>query len=233
MKPKKKLCLATFSLALNRWVLGLWLVLFFFFITPPAYLHGAHFLWSLTAPNGGHAYLLGSIHLAQDSLYPLPETIMQAFEQSDTLVVEVNSANLEPAVLTAFMAEHALVQTSKPLATRLSPETYALLTKKNLQTPQMDMMKPWLLALTIQADVLAAHGYHAKNGLDNFFILKAQSLNMPIMALETLLEQMSMFINMTPAQGDFFLRMTLLEIDSLPSAVAGFFQAWSQGDGPG
>ena len=47
------------------------------------------FLWEATGAKG-KAYLLGSIHLAREELYPLDPAIENAFAESETLVVEVD-----------------------------------------------------------------------------------------------------------------------------------------------
>ena len=44
-----------------------------------------HFLWKVTSPSGGEAYLLGSVHVLTKSFYPLSPTIEQAFTWSRVL----------------------------------------------------------------------------------------------------------------------------------------------------
>lgn len=51
-------------------------------------------LWRATAPNSQEMYLFGSIHAADSSIYPLPEFVMDAFDRSDYLAVEINLLNL-------------------------------------------------------------------------------------------------------------------------------------------
>jgi hypothetical protein len=48
----------------------------------------APLMWLVTAPCGQTMYLFGSIHAGDESLYPLPDTIMNAFEACDYLAVE-------------------------------------------------------------------------------------------------------------------------------------------------
>ena len=50
-------------------------------------------LWHITAPNGQTAYLFGSIHSANESIYPLPDYVMDAFYRSDYLVLEIDVHN--------------------------------------------------------------------------------------------------------------------------------------------
>lgn len=48
-------------------------------------------IWKAMDPQTGNIlYLFGSIHIAEDSLYPLNDTIMEAYESCDYLAVEVD-----------------------------------------------------------------------------------------------------------------------------------------------
>src|SRR2546428_13886065 len=64
------------------------------------------FLWNVQSPKAT-AYLLGSVHAARSSLYPLDERIEKAFVASDTLVVEVNTVQTSPAGLGSQMTAQA------------------------------------------------------------------------------------------------------------------------------
>ncbi|HOK42939.1 MAG TPA: TraB/GumN family protein, partial [Thermoclostridium caenicola] len=53
---------------------------------------GSVFMWEVKAKEGdGKLYLLGSIHVGYDGLYPLNPVITNAFEQSDVLAVECDT----------------------------------------------------------------------------------------------------------------------------------------------
>lgn len=51
---------------------------------------GKSFFWKVTAPDGAYVYLLGSIHVANKGMYPLPKAVEDAFAESANLVVEAN-----------------------------------------------------------------------------------------------------------------------------------------------
>ena len=51
--------------------------------------HGKHFLWKVSDENS-NVYLLGSIHFADESFYPLDSVIVNAFNRSDELAVELD-----------------------------------------------------------------------------------------------------------------------------------------------
>ena len=50
-------------------------------------------LWSVER-NNKTLYLLGSVHIGSEDIYPLDKTIMKAFNQADVLGVEINPKNV-------------------------------------------------------------------------------------------------------------------------------------------
>ena len=50
---------------------------------------GKHFFWKVSDDNSS-VYLLGSIHFADLSFYPLDSVIVNAFDRSDELAVELD-----------------------------------------------------------------------------------------------------------------------------------------------
>ena len=64
-----------------------------------------NFLWQIQSKTSA-VYVLGSIHLLKQNIYPLSNTIENAFNRSDSLAVEANvneidMANLEKLLISA------------------------------------------------------------------------------------------------------------------------------------
>ena len=51
---------------------------------------GKYLMWEIRSETST-AFILGSLHLTDDSIYPLDDSIMQAYEESDALVLELIS----------------------------------------------------------------------------------------------------------------------------------------------
>jgi uncharacterized protein YbaP (TraB family) len=51
-----------------------------------------HFLWKVS-DDDSHVWILGSIHFADSSFYPLSPEISNAFDESEELAVEINIAD--------------------------------------------------------------------------------------------------------------------------------------------
>ena len=68
-----------------------------------------NFLWQIQSKNST-VYALGSIHLLKQDVYPLSNTIENAFDKSESLAVEANvndidMANLQKLLVSAVYAE--------------------------------------------------------------------------------------------------------------------------------
>lgn len=199
----------------------------------PSPLAAENFIWRVSAPKGGQAYILGSIHLAHQGLYPLREPIMRAFADSSVLAVEIDSEALPPEALSSFVLARGMSPDKRPLPERLTPETRSLLEKSGHYSPMMSGMTPWLAALAIQVEELSAHGFESRHGLDRYFADQARARKMPVVSLETLDDQMGMLADMSEGEADLFLKSTLLEIADLPQTIRAFLDAWNSGDAAG
>lgn len=120
-------------------------------------------------------YLLGSIHLTKPSTYPLSKNILNAYEKSDALVVEVNLSNqLEAA---AYMQQKAMYTDDNTLDKNVSKEAFNRFVElvKPLGVPEetCKKLKPWYAALLVQNIQLAQGDYNANIGIDMFFMNKA------------------------------------------------------------
>lgn len=194
-------------------------------------LMAENFLWQVTTPKGGRAYILGSIHLAHKGLYPLRDPIMRAFAGSSALAVEIDMDALPPEAVGDFITTHGLSRDQRPLPERLTGETRALLEKSGYyNSSAMARMTPWLAALTIQVDELTARGFESQYGLDEYFINQARARKMPVVSLETMADQMGMLTEMSESESDLFLKSTLLELESLPQTINAFLDTWNRGD---
>ncbi|MDR1487767.1 MAG: TraB/GumN family protein [Deltaproteobacteria bacterium] len=201
----------------------------------------ASFLWSIEDNNGHQIYLLGSIHLAKPEIYPLNQTILDAFGRSKRLVVE---ANVDVDTMTQLTIAKELTEkgTYPPdqdvgLWERLDAETTAelkdVLGKLNLFEVFIDQVrpKPWYLAMMLEMMFLESLGFDAKLGVDIHFLKLAKAKGMKIHELESVYEQFSFVSSLTEEESLIFLKSTLVEYEKLKSgAMDELLDIWSGGD---
>jgi uncharacterized protein YbaP (TraB family) len=192
-----------------------------------------NFLWR--AESGiNKVYILGSIHLAKKELYPLNETIEDAFRDSSVLVVEVNLNNMDPLTIQRKLTGRGMYYGNQTLKDHLSAETYALLAEKlaalDSDISLMNRYKPWFLALSLGTFQALKLGFDPKYGIDQHFLRMAKRDNKKILEFESFDYQLSIFDGFGDREQELFLFSTLLELDTIESEINSLFSAWKTGD---
>ncbi|MDR0620753.1 MAG: TraB/GumN family protein [Deltaproteobacteria bacterium] len=196
--------------------------------------NGKHFLWSVSDSNGPRLYIMGSIHMAREDLYPLAPVIEEAFGRATDLVVEVDTSSVDMVELAQKTFTSGIYKDGSTIWDHLDPETSELLKKclkqTSLNSNAASIMRPWLLAMTMELEKLQSLGYDDKLGLDLHFIQKAKAKGLPVRELESAGEQIDAFIAFDEIDSVLLLRTTLLEFDQIRQQIEEIFGAWSSGD---
>ncbi|MFS0725876.1 TraB/GumN family protein [Paenibacillus sp. 1P07SE] len=154
------------------------------------------FLWKVEDTDST-VYLLGSIHVANESMYPLRSEIEEAFAASDFLGVELDIAMEDSEEMEQLTMELAMYSDGSTLKDHISAETYAalgeILEEQGLPADAFDMFKPWMVATTIEYLQIGEAGYDGDMGIDMYFLNQAKANGMPILELESAALQLNMF----------------------------------------
>ena len=81
-------------------------------------------MWQLNGASN-RIYLLGSVHLLRERDYPIPSTIYTAYRDADTLIMELDMDDLDPAVTQALVSELGLIEDGRTLMDVMGDELYA------------------------------------------------------------------------------------------------------------
>ena len=177
-------------------------------------------------------YLAGSIHVLKPSLYPLPAQLTTAFQQSDYLVLEVNTEQYPPAILQQQTMKHALLPAGQTLQSAL-PEPLARRLGDRLAAYGMSLQalasaKPAMVMNQLVIARLMAMGYLPDYGVERHFLSLRTSQQ--ILELESLDAQLRLLFDQPAATQVQLLADTLdmeLEIEPL---LADMLTAWLSGD---
>lgn len=179
-------------------------------------------------------YVLGSVHALRPSDYPLPDTVENAYRQSDVLVLEVNLGELDPAAMQQITLGAGMLSGGKRLTDVLTPGGYrkaAELAGKlgyNLQT--LAGLEPWLAALTLLAMEMQKAGFDPAQGVDQVFAGKASRDGKRIIGLESLEFQLGLFDDMSAEVQEKFLLQTLEEAANFEVDMNELVGAWRSGN---
>lgn len=188
--------------------------------------------WKVSGGNGT-AYLFGSVHFGIDEIYPLDAEVEDAFARADRLAVEVNLQAVDSFALAQWIARHGAFTDGSSLSEKVSPETWRLLQRRaeELGVPAgaFAFQRPWLAAFSMTALALTREGYREDLGIDRHFLMRAAGKK-TITELETIEDQMGLLAGLPPEVEEYFLQMTLEDLDSRQSMFSRLFEAWKRGD---
>lgn len=196
------------------------------------------FLWKVEH-NGNTVYLLGSIHVANDKMYPLRPEIEAAFEASQYLGVEVDLTKVDQTEIQKFLTEKGSYTDGSKLKDHISADTYnkvvALLKANALAGDAFDSYKPWVVTQGISSLQMQTTDYTPDTGIDLYFTQKAAKLNKPVIELENMQLQLNMFDQFSDGLQEKLLLDTLDSLKQTDKAAAtasldALSQMWMQGD---
>ena len=177
-------------------------------------------------------WLLGSIHAGKPSLYPLPDPVERAWQQSRALVMEVDMTHISQAQWQEMGAITRLVD-GKTLKDHLPMDLYrrTLIAagQNGLNETMLAPLRPWFAAITLTQAALERTGYRGEFGVDQHFAKRANDGGKPIVGLETLLEQLGYLASVGDNQ-TLMLESTLDELPELEKGFAEVMAAWQNGD---
>lgn len=178
-------------------------------------------------------YLFGTVHLLpHDTAWRSP-ALDAALTNSRTLYIEITDDN--PANMATLVLQYGL-DPAHPLADRLDQAQRQQLTAAAVQAgvpggmQTLNMMRPWLAALTLATAPLLKAGLDPQHGVDKQ--LKAQMLadGKTVLGLETAGQQIRFLADMPETMQLDFLRATLKDIDQGPAVLTELIDAWKAGD---
>lgn len=142
-------------------------------------------------------YVLGTIHVGDDNLYPLPEAVEQAYINADKLVGEISSDDNKKIVnetvtrqMASMQREAARVEeTGKKLSEYLTDDQKKLVTAL-LGGPQglaqMELFEPWVLSTALTTIPIVYSGYDPTKGYDSYLTTRSASEGRTVEGLDTL-----------------------------------------------
>ena len=194
-----------------------------------------HFLWKISDQNSS-VYILGSIHFADKTFYPLDSVIVNAFDRSDELAVELDisdSSVIKESV--RLSSELGSLKDGMTLDMVLPEDVLYLLDSLCLAwyipADFFYGFNPWTAAMNLSAVAIQRMKFDARLGFDLYFLMKAREKK-KIISLETVEEQVNIFTGkgFSDSVGIFYLKSLIQEVALIDSSMNMFKRAWKSGD---
>lgn len=193
--------------------------------------HDSALFWRVQS-DSATVYLLGSVHYADESFYPLREEIERAFYASDNLVVEIDIDAEKAQRYRELIREKGSYHGDMTIRDEISAETYRQLEYRldrlGMPVDMVHKQKPGVLVLTLTAVQVMKMGFMPDLGIDAYFLRKAAYANKPVIELETVDEQLEVFLNIT--DGDLLLREALFSLHEAERLMLDMIFCWKRGD---
>ena len=190
-------------------------------------------LWKISDDKNS-VFLLGSIHYLRKKNYPLNQAILDAFDGSKTLVLEIDLNSTAAEAAQRLTLEKAVYRDGTTLAQNVAPETYQLAAQRakelGVDMRIMNPMKPWFVALTLVAIKLQSLGLDANSGVDRYLAQRAKNNGKATRGLETLEFQIGLLDQLPKTDQEQMLRETVRELDLLDKNIDEIVQSWAKGD---
>jgi len=192
---------------------------------------GKSALWRI---RGDHntVYLLGSVHVLPQSVYPLRPALERAFADSQQVAFEVDISQATGGQVRQAFSEVGVYPRGDDLSQHVSPITLQIVklacAELGVSYEKAKKFKPNLLAelMTLRYTELA--GFREDLGVDIYFYQRAKALRKPIFGLETIGDQADVLAQKEKNSEQHLL----ITIGSLPQyriALAQMVEAWRKG----
>ena len=178
-------------------------------------------------------YLFGTVHLMPSDASWHDPTLDQAMADSRTLYIELTDD--DPANMTALVLRYGMDATH-PLSSQLSQsEAHRLdLLANKLGVPggmqTLNVMRPWLAALTLAVTPLLKAGLDPEHGVDKQLKAQMSAAGKPVLGLETAEQQIRFLADMPRAIELALLRSTMRDANKGTFRLTELIDAWKAGD---
>ncbi|ODU48747.1 MAG: hypothetical protein ABS98_11605 [Lysobacteraceae bacterium SCN 69-48] len=150
-------------------------------------------LWKVSDADNS-VYLLGSFHLLKADDYPLPAEVDRAFDDSASLLFEIDPAAMTAPDSMAVMQKYMAYEDGKSLSTVLPKPTLdklsTLVSAGGGSVQALEHSEPWAVSLGLVLGVTRAMGFSQELGLDRKLMARANDAGKPAAGLETVEDQM-------------------------------------------
>ncbi|BCN23487.1 TraB/GumN family protein [Vibrio alfacsensis] len=196
--------------------------LFVFLSSHGAHAEPQHWL----AKKGEIEYMIiGSVHVGDSSMYPLPKAVTQFLDNSDGLIIEANIHDAKNVIYPA-----PTIYAKDVLSKKERMHLAAIATELGFQERQLLDAPPWASALTIQMSLMNQLGYKPDQGVDMHLIDLAETKHIDVIPLESLQFQIDLLTSQ-PDGGKELLLASIDEFDGGEKLVQCLIDSWKNGDG--
>ena len=197
---------------------------------------GKLFFWEVSSDKNV-IYILGSVHYAKASMYPLDPSVLSAYKKCQKVVVESDETdpNIENRTI-EFMEKNVGIPSEETLDDYLSDVEIKTLEKmlpEDLPYEYAKFLRPWYLGIILVDKFVEESDYKSNLGIDLHFTLKAKNEQKEILSLEEPETAMQALIPEVWGEEIELLKEMLQEDFDYQEYFDKLFDLWNKGDAEG
>ncbi len=180
-------------------------------------------------------YLFGTVHVLRPGLAWFDDNVKTAFDKSDTLVLEMLESSASDAA--TVMADLSIDKSGRTIRQKLGAEdliTYeAAVEKLGLAHAALDPLDGWAVAVNLYYAGLLQKGYDLSSGAEVQLRAAAAASKKPVVGLETMRFQLSIFDNLPENVQMDYVTSTAKSIDEIAPQTDRLVDLWAKADTDG
>ncbi len=192
-------------------------------------------MWKVEGEKGNTVYFLGSMHALDDSCYPLPNEITDAYNASDSLAVECDIyAYMGDFDSQMELAESMIYQDGTTIADHIDADLYEsakqILIDEGLYFPLYDMYNVTMWSSLIESAMMMNAGLDSTKGLDMQMLTTAHEENKDIIEIESAEFQNELLYTQPDEFNEFMLESYVYYYEDQCEELKKSFELWKAGD---
>lgn len=190
------------------------------------------YLWKITGGSNS-GYLVGTIHVAREEMYPLDHDLQQAIADSDYVALELDLTKVSQFKAMKLINQAALLTDGTTLKDHVSPEDYlkfgqVMKKRMGIGAAVFDKYEPWYAAMTLEA--LPAMKYMNTDGIDKYIAKQAHKEGKTVIELESMEEQIGLFDHFSNGLQKLYFHQSIKNMDQTSEGLDQIMDLWAAGE---
>ena len=177
-------------------------------------------------------YVLGTIHVLPEDYEWFDGELRGAFNSSGELVMEMVAP--DPAVMGGIVQKLAIDPNGKQLSSYFDAKMKAKyeehLAALNIPANAFEIFEPWMVAVTLTAMQMETMGLSSEEGVETILTAAAQASGKKISGLETAVQQLGFFDNLSKEAQLALLESGLESLEENEKTMNEMIAGWAAGD---
>lgn len=182
-------------------------------------------------------YLFGSIHATDDGAENLPDYVMNAFNECDSLAVEIDINSMMNDFSSIYNMMSSIVYSDgTTIKDHISEETYnsavKLLSENNMYMSYYDKFKPMMWISLLENIIYSQASIDVNNSMETIMLKKAKDADKEVLEVESMEIQILAFDAISDDLADYMIKSYTEDgaAEELKKSMEELYDAWKKGE---